>query len=416
MRLTSPPTLFERLVIAAFAIFVLASTFSVAGGSLAGGVVAVLFVAGAITTRRFPGLIELKWFYLAAASFVFCMFVTAQISNPGIDSLVHLRHEWLLVLVPAGVWLLSNGKVGRWMVGVFALGVGAISLYSIGQFFWGWHFLKPHYQLQQHALGYWIVGNFNGSVTFGIFYAVAGIFLLGYGVCSAWRETDTLGKWATSAGGVAIVAAILSNERGPTVAVIAGIVALALLLRSKRAVIGLAVALTIIAAVGLQSGVFARMSSLWTKELSMLHDQGRLFIWTHAFYVARDNPVVGVGPGNFREGYAEELPIDPPVFVSHGHAHSDFLNYAAESGFPQLVFFLGMWVAVLWYGWKAFRSTAISAESRRLALAALAGSICFLVTSLFDIPFGHSATRQMLMFVWGAGLGAYLTSRENSTA
>ena len=144
------------------------------------------------------------------------------------------------------------------------------------------------------------------------------------------------------------------------------------------------------------------------KELSYLHDQGRLFIWTHAYYVARGHPIFGVGPGHFREGFAAELPTDPPGFVPQGHAHSDFLTYAAESGFPQLILFLGLWIVVWRYSWRAYRSLHGSPDDRRVVLAALAGSTCFFFTSFFDIPFAHSATRQMLMFVWAAGLGTYL--------
>ena len=410
MRLTSPSALLDQSLIAVFIVFVFTSTFSVAAGSISGGVAAFLFLVIAVQRRYFPFNSELKWFYLWAGLYLFWSILSSQIAHSGLTTLTPLSREWLIFLVPTGIWIFQNARATRLLFFAFALGIALISLYSVGQFFWGWNFLKPHYQLEQHSLGYWVVGNFSNSVTFGIFYAVAGLFLLGYGLGAVKSDSTRLSQLAVFAGGIAIVAAVLSNERGPTLAILLTLITIAFLFRSKRVMIGTGVALLVIIAVGIQSGVFVRSWDLMDKELSLRHDRSRRFIWTHSLRVAFDHPMVGVGPGQMKEAYAKVVPTDIPDVTIQEHAHNDFLMVAAESGFPAMAFLLALWATVLGYCYRAQRSLRLTPDERRLALGGLAGSICFFVTSLFDIPFGHSSTRQMLMVVWAAGLGVYVKS------
>ena len=117
---------------------------------------------------------------------------------------------------------------------------------------------------------------------------------------------------------------------------------------------------------------------------------------------------MGVGPGHMREAYTKVVPTDIPDVTIQGHAHNDFLTVAAESGFPGAAFLLALWVTVLGCCFRAQRSTLLTAGERGLALGALAGSMGFLVTSLFDVPFAGPTARQMLMVVWAAGLGMYV--------
>jgi O-antigen ligase len=408
VRLTSPSVLLDRSLIAVFIFFVFASTFSVAAGSIAGGVASFLFLVIAIQRRYFPSYSALKWFYLWAGLYLFWSIFSSQVAHPGLAALIPLDNEWLFVLVPTGIWFFQNTRATRLLLYAFAFGVALISLYSIGQFFWGWNFLKPDYVIGRSVQGYHIAGNFTSSITFGIYYATAGLFLFGYGLKSGEKRLDWSNRLFIVTGLLAMGVAVLSNERGPTLAVLLTLFAIAFLLRSKRVLIGVGVALLVMIAVGIQSGVFMRSWDLMSKELSMRHDRSRRFIWTYSLRVAQDHPFVGVGPGHMREAYTKVVPTDIPDVTIQGHAHNDFLTVAAESGFPGAAFLLALWATVLGCCFQAQRSTKLTADERGLALGALAGSMGFLVTSLFDVPFAGPTVRQMLMVVWAAGLGMYL--------
>ena len=72
----------------------------------------------------------------------------------------------------------------------------------------------------------------------------------------------------------------------------------------------------------------------------------------------------------------------------------------------------GRWVSVWWYSWRAFRSAILTSFDRRVALAAFLGATCFFLTSVTEASFAAESVRQMLMFVWAAGLGMYLKSKS----
>jgi O-antigen ligase len=413
VRLTRFSDIADRVLPFILTVFLFTCSVSGTAGSIAGGVAVIVFVLSAAMHRRSIHFREMKLFYWPTILFVLWMIVSAIVNGFDQRAAKAIKQEWILLLVPALVLVMSDEKYVRRLITVFSWGVGLISLYAVGQFFWGWNFLKPYYVLERNGIGYWIIGNFSGTVTFGIYFAVAGMCLIGYGLTSGNFRVH---RMELLSGGLAVVAALLSAERGPFAAIVASVLALAMLVRTRRALMTLGLAILVIVAAGAVSGVFSRFASLWDKELSLLHDQGRRFIWTQSFKVAAENPVFGVGPGNFRDGYAAAMPTEPPGFLPQGHAHNDYLMYAAQSGIPELTFFAGMWAAVLYFAWRAWRSRQTSEVYRQLAFASLLGTICFAVTSMFDIPFGHSTTRQMLMFVWAAGLAAYLNSRRPSTA
>ncbi len=415
MRLTQFSDITDRVLLFVLSVFLFACSVSGTAGSIAGGVASVVFVVSMVATRRPLHFRELKFFYWPAILFVLWMVLSAVVNGVDQDASRSMRHEWILLLLPAFLLVMSDDRRNTQLVTAFSWGVGLMSLYAIGQFLFGWHFLKPHLDLQKNGIGYWIVGNFSGTVTFGIYFAVAGVFLFGYGLATGQRR-GILKNVPLLCGIFGIAASLLSGERGPLAAIVVSVIVLTLLLRTKRALvafIGLAAA---IISLGVVSGVFSRFAALWNKELSLLHDQGRRFIWTQSLNVAAGHPIFGVGPGNFKEGYAAVMPTEPPGFLPQGHAHNDYLMYAAQSGFPELIFFLGMWAAVLWCGFRVWRSKSCSEQDRALALGALLASVCFAVTAQFDIPFGHSTTRQMLMFIWAAALAAYLRWRRFSTA
>jgi O-antigen ligase len=122
----------------------------------------------------------------------------------------------------------------------------------------------------------------------------------------------------------------------------------------------------------------------------------------------------GVGQGNFKDAYSSHLRPDISESRKHAHAHNDLLNIAAISGIPGAVFSLGMWITVLCYFWKGWRRMRNRGSEAHFMLAALAGSIVFFVSALFEATFADEEVRQMLMFVWAAGLWPWCKVRQDA--
>lgn len=104
----------------------------------------------------------------------------------------------------------------------------------------------------------------------------------------------------------------------------------------------------------------------------------RMLRWQAASRMLADNPVLGVGPGGFRQQYAAaghnaEIDEQTPV------AHNLFLEVAAELGVPGFVLLIGF-VAV---GFVASERALRRVADRREAVAVQAGLIAVLVASIF---------------------------------
>ena len=78
-------------------------------------------------------------------------------------------------------------------------------------------------------------------------------------------------------------------------------------------------------------------------------DSGRTFIWSSTFPMIQENPILGVGPGNYgkqveinRKKLSEEYKELLFFFevTQRGHAHNDFLHLAAIAGLPAMLVYI----------------------------------------------------------------------------
>ncbi|MDX8141272.1 O-antigen ligase family protein [Lentzea sp. BCCO 10_0061] len=104
----------------------------------------------------------------------------------------------------------------------------------------------------------------------------------------------------------------------------------------------------------------------------------RMLRWQAASRMLADNPVLGVGPGGFRQEYAAaghnaEIDEQTPV------AHNLFLEVAAELGVPGFALLIGLIAVGFVSSERAWRRVA----DRREAVAVQAALIAVLVASIF---------------------------------
>jgi len=111
----------------------------------------------------------------------------------------------------------------------------------------------------------------------------------------------------------------------------------------------------------------------------------RLAHWQAAWRMVSDNPLLGVGIGNYVPVYpAYALPgWEDPM----GHAHNYYLNIAAEAGLLGLGGYLFLWGAIFWHGWRVYRRA--EDQWRSITLGILGVMVAFGVHSLFDNLYVH---------------------------
>ena len=388
-----------------YALFAFGSTFSIALAQMALGVALTLFIAVILARRYNPFSSSLRWFYLFVAAYILWMVLSALFGASPSRSLWILKEDWLFCIVPIGVFLFSASRYRERLVLVFAAGVALVSLYGILQHFTGVHWFKDYPCVPADDFGYRVRGNFSHRLTFGNYYGTAAAFLLGYGTLRAHQLARSQRVFFVVTGVLASIVTILSYSRGVIAGLGVALVLLGLLLSRRHLVLILAVLLVTGATVAIvKPGLVGRYSGTASRDFDADYEGGRLFIWKNSWEIVKNHPVLGVGAGNFETEYASMLRPDVLGFRKHVHAHNDFFNVAATHGVPCLALFGGLWISVLGYffvGWR--RRRAFTGEGR-FFLAALLGSVVFLFTSLTEATFADEEVRQMLMFIWAAGL------------
>ncbi len=388
-----------------FALFVFGSTFSIALAQIALGISLALFLILVYNTRYQPFVENLKLFYIFIGGYIAWMFLACLFGDTPVKSMFILKEEWLFCIVPVGIYVMSKEAYRQKLVVVFAAGVGLFALYGLVQFFTGVHWFKTVTPNPGPEFGYVIKGNFPSPMTFGNYFGTAAAFFAGV-LAVGWSELSKPTRWLYwFACAIAVAATLGSYNRGAILGLFVAFALLGILFKKKNILIGTLIVFLMAAAVVINSPeVKHRLASHVAKELNPQYEGGRVYIWNNALKIAVENPVFGVGQGNFRWEYEKLLPVDVEGIRKHVHAHNDFINILAIAGIPALLFFAGMWVTALSHFWRGWRQKKRFVGRRRHFIGALIGSIVFLVSSLTEATFADEEVRQMLMFIWAVGL------------
>ncbi len=390
-----------------FLLFVICSTFSIAASQLSLAICIVLTVAAAVGERFNPFRGALRRFWIAVAGYVGWLVVVSLLQDEPLYSLNHMREEWLFLIVPAGIyWMRERKRVdlvfASLAIGVIGVGVIGLSLQAAGvEYGWDTGFVD----IGDRVVSFH--GNFAHTLTFGNYMAVSSLLLLGYGLL--WETSSrAVTCLALSGGVVGIVGVLMAGSRGPILAICAGLLALALLSTRRARWLGMGGAVVVVVAVLLSPVLMERFTTHLDAEMSVDEPRSRIFIWNNALEIIGDNPVLGVGPGNFGPAYSKLLAPEISPIRHYTHAHNDFLQAATRSGIPGLLLFVAIWYQVLYRLWRRRRGTR---SKSGLSVAALVGSLVFLVGSLTEATFADEEVRALLMLVWAMGLSVGYNDR-----
>ncbi len=232
---------------------------------------------------------------------------------------------------------------------------------------------------------------------------VATTILIALGVLA----TMSRGSWLGSLLGLGLMALLWGSASRRALAGASGVVAVALVL-TVAGVLPASLSDRVVA-VFENFGVFdVKQVELTPTNFALVQ---RMALWQAGWEMGLDNPIVGIGPGNyeaaypryFAPGWSEPLP----------HAHNYYLNTFAELGIIGLIAFFGFCVAVFARLAQGLREARDPGSVRRaLLLGTLAAAVTFSVHNAFDNMFVHGIGVQFALILGLIEAGFVASPRE----
>ena len=247
--------------------------------------------------------------------------------------------------------------------------------------------------------------------------------LIGLGVGSAQSRPRPLAigvlRWTVTAAGSALLSVALWMTGTRTALIAGAIVAIGASgyavrrrrpgKRTWRWTIAVVAACGVLSAL-LAFGFYMRTAALEAASGTSGSLPVRVLMWQAALKTLAARPVFGVGVGQFPYKVAAFHPdaaLSANFNLIRFNAHNQFLEAAAELGVIGGLLFVGMFAAILWRAWKAFRT------SRDPALGgAIAGVAAFLITCLAGQPLLYD----VVAFPFWMVLGVVLAGGDPSPA
>lgn len=379
----------------------LVRTEGIVGGVL---LVAAAALAG---TRRFRELLRERPVVIVTAAGVFWALVTTIFSTHrahSVDSLVTLLTSAIVFVMAWYAAPRISLLILDLLVPVAILNVALVTMqeYGIRQPFYFDPLLSRHLTATGLIDNPNVVGSYMTLLT--VIFAAAALRVPG------WRRwLYTLGAIVTTAG------VLVSQTRTAFIALIAGLLLLAVGRSVKRIVVAVtAVAILFGAGVYLKNpavmNVLALPQRVRTESLEVA-TSGRAAPVAAALQMMRDHPLTGVGPGAFKYHFMryKSLVVDryPRTLrgttgTNFGEAHNDHAQLLAETGLPGYLLFLATIFVIVRAVRERKTTDARSSIARGIALP-LAGTL--LVLALAQFPLYVAITRQLLVTMAGLLIG-----------
>jgi O-antigen ligase len=291
--------------------------------------------------------------------------------------------------------------------------------------------LETDYFSQNRAPG----GTF-GNRNFAAHFAAIALPSLVYCAITA----RSAGAFVISALGVFIIAValVLTRSRAAWLAVAATVAAVTIPLIASRSywrgvpVVGRLLRLAAVTGVGVALAIFAPNSLNWRSNSPYLDSargvvdyssgsgRGRLAQYFNSMRISRDDPLFGVGPGNWPVKYPAYAPDNDPSLTDSGMPanpwpSSDWVAFVSERGIVATAALLGVFV-VLFFG-AMRRWSALPGADDVLARVTQVGTIAAtLVVGAFDAALLLAAPAFLAWGVVGATSGIARSGQELAPA
>jgi putative inorganic carbon (hco3(-)) transporter len=110
--------------------------------------------------------------------------------------------------------------------------------------------------------------------------------------------------------------------------------------------------------------------------------------WKSAIRMGQAKPVFGFGPRTYKFIYGafqvrEDLTYTSTFNGNKGHAHSDYLSYLAETGYPGFIIHILLYLTILYQSLNTIKKS-LSKQNKNIALMALLGIFTYIIHGLFN--------------------------------
>lgn len=144
-----------------------------------------------------------------------------------------------------------------------------------------------------------------------------------------------------------------------------------------------------------------------TISLSQESSSGRLGFWRDGLDYAQRHPILGCGIGNWKLVSIPYVRETTSELIVPYHAHNDFIEMTADLGFPGGLLFASLFVLLLVYVIKTWRSP-VQDEIRFISVFSLIGLSVYFFDALLNFPAERPATQVLFAFIMASISIAYL--------
>ena len=406
------------------------ATFSIAGSEAA---TILLYALGLAHWWRAESVdAPPAWLIAPFVAVLAVSLLSALSSEAPVAALDNVRGDYRLFL-PFALLPALGAVDRRRLLGTFALFVILFGLYGVVQHYVGIDLLRPAGQeivRPYHGRTFHAVGNFTHHQTFAGVMVIAVPLFWGVALCDRHRLRLL---WAAAGLGAAL-GVLGTMARSAWLGMAAGVVALGYCLPRRWSIPATVVVVALLVALGVglgtgwlrqAAGDLNRYPDIVKRVLETSptgFDKDRLYLWEAGWLGIRDNPWLGVGPGNDAiafEAYRQVVSQrhDGYTFTTGASAglHNLYLQLWFERGLLGLLAHLWLMLTVLvWCGLWLVRAGRAFALERGLLWGCVGGLVASMVAAVFENNFFDAEVQVMIVLAVSLAVHAGMTIRRGA--
>lgn len=155
-----------------------------------------------------------------------------------------------------------------------------------------------------------------------------------------------------------------------------------------------------------------------TSNLNNTSSQKRINYYKYAFEKILENPIKGLGIGNWKIYSINSDPVEMDNYQIPFHVHNDFLEITAELGLVGFCFYFGIYALLLLGFIKLFRNKKIPEKEKLFGFVLILSIFVYLCDSFLNFPFTRPVMQIPNLFIIGSSfylLNGNKKSKSEST-
>jgi len=130
----------------------------------------------------------------------------------------------------------------------------------------------------------------------------------------------------------------------------------------------------------------------------------RTISWRRSAKLIREDPLLGVGTGNWKINVLKYENQTAPDYVYYYYNHNDFVQTTAETGILGGMLFLSIFIGVGWAFLYAFLKGSSSGSNYEYLFIPAFGLLCYSVDAFFNFPFDRPEIQSLFAIFLGIGI------------